>query len=174
MFIVAAILFYHRQVKMFSIKYLTVFGTILLLTFLLLGFYRGATDPSTLLAPLLSANEFLVLLGNAMHIHSMKEAGFNFPLILYFNDFLGLLPPQEILPFEKIAASNWYLRYLGVEGTAFGYMWGVISQSIIGFDRFELVMPRGHFRCTIRIFTPLVFLQPTQLHCIIVLRFHLH
>jgi hypothetical protein len=139
LFILAAILFYHRQVKMFSIKYLTVFGTILLLTFLFLGFYRGATDPSTLLTPLLSANEFLVLLGNAMHIHSMKEAGFNFPLILYFNDFLGLLPPQEILPFEKIAASNWYLRYLGVEGTAFGYMWGVISQSIIGFDRFELV-----------------------------------
>ena len=44
------------------------------------------------------------------------------------------------MPFEKVAASEWYLREIGMSGTGQGFMWGVISQSIVGLDWLELAL----------------------------------
>jgi len=55
------------------------------------------------------------------------------------NDIISIFPPQQLLPFEKISGSEWYLRVLGISGTGQGYMWGVVSQAIVGFGWIELV-----------------------------------
>jgi len=59
---------------------------------------------------------------------------------LHINDIITVLPPQQLVPFEKVAASEWYLRELGLSGTGKGLMWGVITQSIVGFDWLELAL----------------------------------
>ena len=60
------------------------------------------------------------------------------PWYLYINDLITILPPRQFMPFEKVAASEWYLREIGLSGTGLGLMWGVISQSIVGLDWLEL------------------------------------
>jgi len=44
------------------------------------------------------------------------------------------------MPFEKVSASEWYFAGDRHDGTGLGYMWGVISQAIVGFDWIELAM----------------------------------
>jgi hypothetical protein len=53
---------------------------------------------------------------------------------------MAILPPQQFLPFEKVSASEWYLRQIGKSGTGQGFMWGIISQAIVGLDWIELVI----------------------------------
>lgn len=85
-------------------------------------------------------SEFQALLGTAYDVLQRKEAGAVLPWYLYINDFITILPPQQLLPFEKVRASEWYLRELGISGTGVGLMWGVISQSIVGLDWIELAL----------------------------------
>ena len=61
-------------------------------------------------------------------------------MILYFNDIITIFPPSQILPFQKIEASDWYLVHQGYKDSGTGFMWGVISQSLIGFGYLELLL----------------------------------
>jgi hypothetical protein len=146
-FLIATALFYHRMIKPLTMKFIITSGVILLVGFLFLGVYRSYDNVSEMKAAFAlhggtrifsSANEFQALLGTAYHVSQMKEAGTNFPWYLYLNDIITILPPQQIMPFEKVAASEWYLRQIGLSGMGVGCMWGVISQSIAGFDWLEL------------------------------------
>ena len=147
LFLIATALLYHRLIKPLSMKFLITCGTSLFILFVFLGLSRSYIDFSSLQSDLSqtnagifsSGNEFQALLGTAYDVHMRKEAGAHLPWYLYINDFITILPPQQLMPFEKVPASEWYLREIGISGTGSGYMWGVISQSIVGLDWLELV-----------------------------------
>ncbi len=139
-------LLYHRMIKPFNAKALLALGSIVFFLFIFMGLYRSyyslgdmQSSLSRSDAPVLSAtNEFQSLLGTSYSVLRMRETGVTFPWYLYLNDFITILPPQQILPFRKVAAPDWYLEEIGLSGSGIGLMWGVISQSIVGLDWFEL------------------------------------
>lgn len=129
-------------------KFLVTSGALLFIVFNLLGLYRGYIDLVSLQTDLSQSdggifsggNEFQALLGTAYDVYQRKEAGTDLPWYLYINDIITILPPQQFMPFEKVVASEWYLREIGLSGTGAGLMWGVISQSIVGLDWLELAL----------------------------------
>jgi hypothetical protein len=147
-FLMATALLYHRMIKPLSMKFIITSGTLLFIYFIYLGLYRAyidfaslQTDLSLADAGILSGgNEFQALLGTAYDVYKKKGNGTVIPWILYINDFITILPPQQFLPFEKLRASEWYLREIGMSGTGQGFMWGVVSQSILGLDWLELAL----------------------------------
>ncbi|MFH1935275.1 MAG: hypothetical protein ABIN18_27355 [Pseudomonadota bacterium] len=146
--LIATALLYHRMIKPLSMKFLITSGTSLFIFFIFLGIYRAYIDFVSLPMALSQANagifsggnEFQALLGTAYDVLQRKIEGANLPWYLYINDFITILPPQQIMPFEKVAASEWYLREIGISGTGQGLMWGVISQSVVGLDWIELAL----------------------------------
>lgn len=148
LFLLASALLYHRMIKPLSMKILITSGASLFIFFIFLGLYRLYIDLTSLQADLpqtaasifSGSNEFQALLGTAYDVLQKKEEGAHLPWYLYINDFSKILPPQQLVPFEKVSASEWYLREVGMSGTGFGFMWGVISQSIIGLDWIELAL----------------------------------
>jgi hypothetical protein len=136
------------MIKPLTMKFLITSGAMLLAVFIFLGLYRSYFDVADMQADLSSGNagifsvrnEFQSLLGTAYDVHRRKEAGAYLPWYLYINDFITILPPQQLMPFEKVAASEWYLREIGLSKTGLGLMWGVISQSIVGLDWLELAL----------------------------------
>jgi hypothetical protein len=148
LFLIATALLYNRMIKPFTTKILITTGAMLFSLFIFLGAYRSYFDVADLQDDLARSNsgifsvgnEFQALLGTAYDVHRRKEAGANFPWYLYLNDIIMLFPPQQFMPFEKVPASEWYLREIGASGTGVGLMWGVISQSIAGLDWLELAL----------------------------------
>ena len=146
LFILAAALFFHRMIKPLSMKFLSVMGALIFVSFIFFGFYRSYADFSYMKANLSHSNssmfsgnnEFQALLGTEYDVYQRKKAGSALPWYLYINDFIAVLPPQQLMPFEKVPARDWYIQEIGLSGTGLGLMWGVITQSIIGFDWWEL------------------------------------
>lgn len=151
LFLMATALLYHRMIKPLSMKFLITSGTLLFMLFIFLGLYRAyigfahvQTDLLQANASIFSAsNEFQALLGTAYDVLQRKTAGTDLPWYLYINDIITILPPQQLMPFEKVNAAEWYLREIGISGTGQGLMWGVISQSIVGLDWIELALRGG-------------------------------
>ena len=147
-FLMATALFYHRMIKYLSMKFLVTSGALLFILFISLGIYRQYTDIASLQTDLSQAdagifsvgNEFQSLLGTAYDVYQRKEAGADLPWYLNINDIITILPPQQFMPFEKVGASEWYLREIGISGTGQGLMWGVVTQSIVGMDWLELAL----------------------------------
>ena len=145
LFFMAALLFYHRMIKPLTTKNLLAFSSLLFMAFIFSGLYRSYDNLGSLQIDLSQAhgsifaatNEFQALLGTAYDVMQRKIDNAYLPLYLNFNDVMSVLPPQQILPFIKTSAAEWYLQEIG-------YMWGVISQSIVGFDWWELFL-RGAF-----------------------------
>lgn len=148
LFVMAAGLLYHRIVKPFSVKFLMSAGLLLFVGFIFLGLYRTYGNLAAMQMNLSNTkagifsgnNEFQALLGTEYDVMKRKQAGASLPWYLYINDIITILPPQQLMPFKKVSASEWYLEEIGIGGTGQGFMWGVISQSIIGLDWFELVI----------------------------------
>jgi hypothetical protein len=146
LFLLGVVLLYHRMIKPFTMKFLIITGMTLFVVFIFMGLYRTHANLASLSDDLSVANagifsgnnEFQVLLGNAFDVLKRKSDGVFLPWYLYINDFIDVLPPQQIMPFEKVAARDWYLREIGLSGSGYGFMWGVISQGIIGLDWIEL------------------------------------
>jgi hypothetical protein len=148
LFLMATALLYHRMIKPLTVKFLITSGISIFIFFIFMGLYRGYKDFGSLRADLSLTNagifsgnnEFQALLGTAYDVLQRKTGGAVLPWYLYINDIITILPPQQLMPFEKVPASEWYLRELGISGTGQGYMWGVISQSIVGLDWIELAL----------------------------------
>lgn len=146
LFLLATVLFYHRMVKQVTFKFLIISGASLFIFFIFLGLYRQYIDFTSFQQALENSNagffsgtnEFQAIFGTAYDVLQLKEKGIDLPWYLYLNDFINILPPQQLLPVEKIPAWDWYLREIGLSGTGLGLMWGVISQSIVGLDWIEL------------------------------------
>ena len=151
LFLMATALYYHRMIKPFTMKHLITSGSLVFLLFIFMGSYRAYIDLASFQAHLSQSdagifsetNEFQALLGTAYDALQRKINGADLPWYLYINDIITILPPQQLMPFEKVSASEWYLRELGISGTGQGYMWGVITQSIVGLDWIELALRGG-------------------------------
>ena len=143
-----AALFYNLMVRRLSSRTMAIAAAALFLFFLFLGLYRTFLDVASLSAGLeesetsvfATGNEFQSLFGTAYDVLQLKEGGTVLPWYLRINDFVNILPPQQLLPFEKVSAAEWYLREIDLSGTGAGFMWGVIAQSIVGFDWIELAI----------------------------------
>lgn len=114
--------------------------------FMFLGLLRSFFDLSDLALALdafetiaSATNEFQAMLGTAFDVHKMVESGIEIPAGLALNDFMPMLPPQQLWPFQKITGAEWYLIQIGRDGTGVGYMWGVVSQAMVGLGMVELV-----------------------------------
>ncbi len=145
-FLISTILLYSHLYKAVTFRFLFISFVLVFLFFMFMGFYRTLENINSWgnvfesFDLILSANnEFQVLLGTSYDVFQRKELGASIPWQLYINDIVSILPPSQFLPFEKLDASEWYLREIGRNGTGQGYMWGVISQAIIGFDWVELL-----------------------------------
>ncbi len=146
--ILATALFYHRMIKPLNTKYLVISGMVFFTLFIYMGLYRSYTDIADMQADiarseagvLSSGSEFQALLGTAYDVYKRKEAGAKLPWYLYINDIMTILPPQQLMPFKKVLAADWYLEEIGLGGKGVGFMWGVISQAIVGLDWFELAI----------------------------------
>lgn len=148
-FLMAAALMYHRLMKPFSLAFLVSAGLLILALFTFMGIYRGQTSLAatkfqisrTEGGLLASGGEFQGLLGTTYDVYrKIEKGGLQVPGYVYLNDFINILPPQQLLPLEKVPASEWYLRLTGLSGKGIGMMWGVITQCIVGLDWLELVL----------------------------------
>ena len=148
LFLMGIALLYHRMIKPFTTKLIITMGVIGLTLFIFMGIYRSYFDVGDMQAEIAlhgtsvyaGSNEFQGLLGTAYDVCQRVEKGIYLPWYLYINDFIWMLPPQQIMPFEKIAASEWYLEQIGLSGTGIGCMWGVISQCFVGLGWLELAL----------------------------------
>ena len=144
---IAITLLYSRLINNVSIKKLIIFGVIIFTFFNFIGIYRalGSIEnyyqnifSNNFLGLFVVGNEFQSLLGTEYNVYIWVKQGIKIPISLYFNDFISIFPPQQFLPFAKLGGAEWYLDVYGISGTGQGYMWGVITQAIIGFDWFEI------------------------------------
>jgi hypothetical protein len=147
-FVCGFVFMYHRLVARLSPTLLVSSGLIFLIVFTLLGIVRNQMGAETMsysfsglgLALLTSGNEFQSLLGTAYDVYRRTLQGLDVPSSLYLNDIVTILPPSQIMPFEKISGSDWYLHLIGKDDLGVGFMWGVVPQSIIGLDWIELAL----------------------------------
>jgi len=134
-------MFHNINLQKVIIIFLLVF-----VIFILLGILRsdGAVADLLISDELLRTlgsvqNEFQAVFATTLDVTDrIKDV--SVPNALLFNDFTPLLPPQQLLPFEKIAAADWYIKLIGLEGTGSGFMWGIITQAQIGFGVSELIL----------------------------------
>ena len=116
------------------------------LLFMFFGLYRSFANLGDMVSfmdsfPIIASasNEFQAMLGTAFDVKQI-ERDVEVPPILFFNDFMPMLPPQQLLPFNKLSGADWYLIQINQDGKDIGFMWSVISQSLIGFGLGELVL----------------------------------
>jgi hypothetical protein len=133
---------YHRLVKAVTFRTFVFAGAALLTAFLAVGVLRARQSQTpTTYNFITSANEFQGLFTTAFDIHKKKEAG-EIPAVpwqVYVSDFY-MPVPSTLLPFEKIDPSTWYIGLIGQTGKGVGYMFGVMSQAVLGLDWLELVL----------------------------------
>ena len=146
--LISAGVLYHRLVKAVRFRTLIVAGVLLLFGFMVLGAIRVVESPDAMKEAaqhtLTGSNEFQGLFTTAFDIHKKKEAGElpSVPWQIYVSDFYFPIPSQ-LLPFQKIDPSLWYIDILGQTGQGIGYMFGVMSQAALGMDWIELVLRGG-------------------------------
>lgn len=149
LFLLGCALMYHRLVSPIRLRSLVPTGLAVLALFTFMGIYRGLDsvgDANSLISEsqggfLSTGGEFQALLGTAYDVYQrVTFEGVNVPWQIYFNDIITVLPPQQIMPFEKISGAEWYLQLLGISGQGVGFMWGVITQCVVGLDWIELAL----------------------------------
>jgi hypothetical protein len=141
-------LIYQQFIGKIKLTSLLVYFAIAFLFFNILGYIRSIPSDAISQVDLGSAitlgltinNEFQALFATGFEVLDLVKSGIHFPTILYFNDIITIFPPSQLLPFQKIEASDWYLIHQGYKDSGTGFMWGVISQSLIGFGYIELVL----------------------------------
>ena len=115
----------------------------LIVGFLALGVQRNRRSDSPGAPPdnpLLVSNEFQGLFVTAFDLHKMEEAGtLRVPWQIYASEAYMFIPSQ-LLPFEKIEPGTWYIDVIGQAGQGVGYMFGVLSQTVLGLGWIELVL----------------------------------
>lgn len=155
----AAALAYHRLVKTVRPWKMMVFAVLLIVGAIAYGFARDYMDTAQDVSVEMdrsmfsAATEFQMIYGTAYDLMQRKLEGSlpEVPWQVYASDLL-MLVPQQFLPFEKWDPSDWYLQVIGHRGLGVGYMFGVVSQSIIGFGWIELVIRGLVFGSALAIF----------------------
>ena len=136
------VVLYHRFVRPFRPLALAAGGIVLLAGFLAQGVLRfqPTLDDGLGVGALLTANnEFQAVFATAYDLFRRGAAGTlpEVPWQIYVSDFY-LVIPSQLLPFTKWDPAEWYLEVIGARGTGVGFMFGVMSQAVLGFDWLEL------------------------------------
>jgi len=141
-FLVAWLLAQQRlRPQMRPISFLLV-GVLILAAATLYGYFRGVSNQSdTLQAALSASGEFQNMYGTVYNLMYLRDTGGlpDIPWQMYFADVLRLIP-QQLLPFEKVDPSDWYLDLIGQKGTGVGFMFGVISEAVVGLGAMEMLL----------------------------------
>ena len=147
------ILLYHKFVKPFTGRKLIIIGTLGLLLFLTYGVIRDFPGgiqvfSSNSLSYLSMNNEMQAVFATNFDMLRRKNDGMlnNIPFQIYIYDFISIIPSQ-LLPFKEYDPSDWYIEIIGLSGKGLGYMFGVISQAIIGLDWIELIFRGSVLGC---------------------------
>ncbi len=135
----------HQRLRA-SVNYVKtlIISVLFLIAILTYGILReGATGVDTFKLIFTMSNEFQSLFTTAFDLIQRRESGLlpSIPWEFYFADLLRIIP-QQLLPFDKIDQSEWYLELIGLRGTGQGYMFGVLSEGAVGFGVGE-VAARG-------------------------------
>ncbi|PYS68055.1 MAG: hypothetical protein DMF73_17745 [Acidobacteria bacterium] len=134
---------YDRFVRPVRLKWITIGGVLLIAGFLIQGHLRGLLTlrELTISNALTTSNEFQSLFTTSYDLYQRKHLGVLGPVPwqIYASDFY-LLVPQQLLPFAKIDPAEWYLDVLGIRGKGVGFMFGVMSQAVLGLDWIELII----------------------------------
>lgn len=141
MLILALVLSYHRLVK--SIGVVSAAGVALAFLAALIGYgyLRDLGRGSSLDNVWSAANEFQVLMANGLHARWAYDRGIipEVPWAIKLSDLIMLFP-QQVLPFQKLDPSDWYVDQIGAAGNGVGLMFGVIAQAQLGFGLPEIVV----------------------------------
>ncbi len=134
---------YHKLISPFSTRQVFVYGFLFIVFFLIFGFMAtGQTGLISLGVGFFTGNEeFTAVFATAYDIQMLINSGKVQeipPQVIYF-DLLNLIPSQ-LLPFEKIAQTDWYLILKGLQDDGIGLAFGVMAQGVIGFGKFELIL----------------------------------
>lgn len=141
--LLSMIVAWHVLISPISTKKVVIGGFLGLLCFLLLGILRNVnslTDVGGLGFEGIGLGEFDALWANAIELLQAKKSGsINIGFETRFGEFLNFVPSQ-LLWFEKLSLNDWYLNnfYPGLkEDTGTGWVFGAISQAVIGEGLFE-------------------------------------
>ncbi len=137
---------WHVLIRPIPSKKVFIGGFLGLLGFLILGILRNInslTDVGVLGFEGIGVGEFDALWANAIELLQAKKSGqININLETRFGEILSFMPSQ-LLWFEKISLNDWYLNnfYPGLkEDTGTGWVFGAISQAVIGGGLFEALV----------------------------------
>ncbi len=143
--LLAFVVGYHQIVKRISTMLAFTIGGAMLVGFLAFGLVRDLDVEmwkSDRRVAWSAPNEFQVLYANAYDMHMRKEQGLiaEVPRQLPFVDVYRLIPSQ-ILPFYKWEPAVWYKNeVLELRDVPMGFMFGIVAQSVLGFDWIELFL----------------------------------
>jgi hypothetical protein len=133
---------YHQIVRPIRIGMAFAAGAMVLGAFLVFGLIRDLGAERALSerhAAWGSPTEFQILYGNAYDIH-MRKLERSIPAVppqLFLSDLYRLVPSQ-LLPFYKWDPSVWYAREVLQWPQEMGFMFGIVAQSVLGYDWLEL------------------------------------
>ncbi len=142
----SSVFLYHLFVRRVSLVRLAVIGLVALVSFQALGVLRalgGYVDDLGTRELVSSGSEFESVFGNAIHILSVLDSGQSLPpRITWYLSEIAILFPQQLLPFDKVDPSIWYVRtfFPRYEALGGGYAWGAIAQSVVGFGLAEAAL----------------------------------
>ena len=144
--LMSAALLYHRFIRRLRFIHIATGAMVLLIAISGLGVIRDVQDgfaaiDSAGVSLFSVSNEFQALFGTTYDLYDRAGRGeeISIPWSLYASEFLMLIPSQ-LLPFEKVDPALWYLDLLGLRDTQVGFMFGVLSQAVLGLDWAELVL----------------------------------
>jgi hypothetical protein len=140
----ACVILWNRYVRPITMAQLAVMGMIGLAVFTALGAYRGLIDTTLAGVGLMDVGfgEFDSLWANAIELRRDMAGGvLQVPVGLYFSEFYGPIP-SNLLPFDKLAYSQWYLDqyYPEYKSAGGGLMFGLLAQIVIGFGWIEALL----------------------------------
>lgn len=133
----AIIVAWHVLIRPIPSRKIFVGGFLGLVVFLALGIYRNIsalTDLGGLGFEGIGVGEFDALWANAIELHQAKKNGeINIDFETRFGEIIYFIPAQ-LLWFEKLSLNDWYLNsfYPGLKETGNGWVFGAISQAVIG------------------------------------------
>lgn len=137
----AAIASYHYLVRRISTPLVLTTLGLSFLAFMTTGAYRdlgsgvGVGTAAEFFRMMFIRNEFTSIFINALDLQRLRDAGLTdsvFPQA-YLSDIVNTVP-QQLLPFEKLDLSNWYVQTFYPEYAARGggLVFGIISEAVIG------------------------------------------
>jgi hypothetical protein len=136
-------LLYHRLVRPFKLIPATMIAIVALACFMVHGWLRSQLNEVLVSqhgtgAIMASNNEFQAVFSTSYDLFIRRDK-ISIPWQVHTYEIFQIIPSQ-FLPFEKISTSEWYLEVIGMRGKGVGYVFGVISQGVIGLDFIELFM----------------------------------